>query len=79
MDRNIVAALVEMAIFLEFTGEDQLDPDASIQALEQLGATLQAAPDGVKRELVEGIALIAGNYGDAADFVSELPVNLGLV
>ena len=43
INKYVARAIVEIAIFLEFSKEDVVAPDASIQALEQLAATLQMA------------------------------------
>ena len=41
IDPHLVKAIVDIAIFLEFTTSDLLNEDASVEALEQLAAELQ--------------------------------------
>lgn len=41
VNKCVARAIVEVAIFLEFSKEDAVAPGAFIQALEQLAATLQ--------------------------------------
>lgn len=40
-DKHVVKVLADVAIFLEFTNEDLLNPDVAIEVMEQLSAKLQ--------------------------------------
>lgn len=77
----MVKAIVDLAVFLEFTDSRLLDEDVSIKAMEQLGSELQLLDDQARTELSRQIVELAHTYGDSArqKFVAELPENLGLV
>jgi hypothetical protein len=79
IDRNIVKAIVEVAVFLEFSDDDSINPDDAIQALEQLAATLQMASEEVRSSLCSSFRDISGEYkGERAEFVESLGEGLGL-
>nr|WP_249205438.1 hypothetical protein [Achromobacter sp. Marseille-Q0513] len=68
-----------MAVFLEFAGEDALNPDAAIQGLEQLASTLQKMDLESKSSLCSQFESIAIEYsGEQAEFVESLGEALGL-
>ncbi|EJL04999.1 hypothetical protein PflQ2_0678 [Pseudomonas fluorescens Q2-87] len=80
INKCVARAIAEIAIFLEFSGEDVVAPDASVQALEQLAATLQMADLKTKNALCLQFSEIATEYSDEqADFVESLGEALGLV
>ncbi|MCE9589782.1 MAG: hypothetical protein K8S99_04590 [Planctomycetes bacterium] len=41
--RTLAKALIETAVFLEFSGSDSVDPDDAVRALESIAHTLHAA------------------------------------
>lgn len=49
INHNLVKAIADIAIFLEFTNEKLLDADASIEAMEQLAMELQLMDDEDRR------------------------------
>jgi hypothetical protein len=49
VDKNLARSIIEIAIFLEYCSEDLLDPDAAIEATEQLAARLQKHQTTPKR------------------------------
>ncbi|WP_256703100.1 hypothetical protein [Burkholderia ubonensis] len=71
-------AIIDTAIFLEFSGKEILDLDVSVEFMEQLAGELQCMSEHEKSEVVACIRNLAGSYGDRADFVSGLPEKLGL-
>jgi hypothetical protein len=76
---QMARAIANIAIFLEFSSEDILDEDSSIQALEQLSGDLQAIDSRSRRELSDGLRFIASSYeGEARKFVEDLPDALGI-
>lgn len=80
INKYIVQALIEMALFLEFSGDGIIDPDAAVQALEQLSSTLQMANVETKASLCLHFENIASEYqGDKAEFVRCMGEELGLV
>jgi hypothetical protein len=79
ISRPIAQAIVEIAVFLEFSGSDIIDPDAAVQALEQLAGTLQMVDHPSRRALSDQFKAIALEYtGERAKFVESLGDALGL-
>jgi hypothetical protein len=50
--KSLAQALVETAAFIELSGEDVLDPDASVQALEYIVFSLGEASEEEKKALI---------------------------
>jgi hypothetical protein len=80
-DQHVIKAIVDLAIFLEFTGPEDLDEDAAVRAMEQLASELQCLDDQARLELSKRIKVLSTAYADAKtrEFVSSLPEALGLV
>jgi hypothetical protein len=78
MDRQIVRALVDLMIFLEFSDDEVIDADAAVAVTEQLANTLQAAGTDARADFVAGVREIADEYGAHQSFVEALPEFLGL-
>ena len=75
----LAQALAEFAVFIEFSGEDIIDPDAAAQAMEQLSASLQLADADTKKSLCSQFKNVALNYSDdKKTFLNELGESLGL-
>lgn len=80
MDKNIARAIVETAVFLEYSGDDAINPDAAVQMLEQLAATLQVTDSATKLALCMLFKEISADYSDdQAEFVENLGEVLGLI
>jgi len=80
INKHIARAIAELAIFLEFSGDDALNPDAAIQGLEQLASTLQMMDLKSKSSLCLQFKSIAADYSDEqAEFVESLGDTLGLI
>lgn len=80
VDESIAQALVELAVFLEFSADDIVNPDSAVQALEQLSATLNGADAETKASLSTHFNRISQHYtGEEAQFVRTLAEALGLV
>lgn len=76
---HLIKVIVEMAIFLEFTDEDSLCPDAAVEMMESITAELQQLAYAEKAKVIDSILEIAKTYhADEADFVKALPNTLGL-
>lgn len=79
VSESIAQALVELAVFLEFSSEDVVNPDSAVQALEQLSATLSGADAESKASLSTHFSRISQRYtGEEAQFVRTLAEALGL-
>jgi len=80
INKHVARAIVELAIFLEFSGDDALNPDAAMQGLEQLASTLQMMDLESKSSLCSQFKSIAIEYSDEqAEFVASLGEALGLI
>lgn len=78
INENLCRAILDIAIFLEFSEEGVVDADAAISAMEQLASELQKMPDHDKDSLVKCWHRLAEAYGERAQFVRDLPEALGL-
>lgn len=80
ISRHLVKAIADMAIFLEFSSEELLDADASVEAMEQLAMELRLMGDDDRNNLASQLKNLAAEYGDArkVQFVENLPESLGL-
>lgn len=80
INKHVAQAIVEVAVFLEFSGEEAINPDAAVQALEQLASTLQMSDSETKSSLCSQFENIAMEYSDEqAAFVESLGEALGLI
>lgn len=80
IDKHVAKAIVEIAVFLEFSGQEAINSDSSILMLEQLAATLQMADSAAKSCLCSTFKEISNEYAnDQAVFVENLAETLGLV
>jgi len=78
IDKHLVKAIVDIAVFLEFSPENLLDLDASVDAMEQLAAELQLMSPEAKRSFARQLNELANAYGDRSAFVEGLTEALGL-
>lgn len=70
--------IVDVSIFLEYSGENIIDSDAAIGFLEKIGNELQKMSDSERVSLSKSIRELAPQYGQRANFVMGLPSNLGI-
>lgn len=76
---QMARAIANLVMFLEFSPQDILDEDASMQALEQLAGDLKALDETSQHALSESFRSIASNYeGEDRTFVEQLPEAFGL-
>lgn len=78
MDKSLVRVVIDLSIFLEFSSEDEINEDAAVQAMEQLGYRLQTMNDSTKNEFIECVESVSVEYGERAGFVRAIPEMLGL-
>ena len=78
LDKQLARAIADVALFLEMSGDEIVDPDAAIGAMEQLAHNLQHASIEVQRDLTSHLVAIAPDYSDQKNFVAGLPDALGL-
>lgn len=80
INKHVAQAIVEVAVFLEFSGGEAINPDAAVQVLEQLASTLQMTDSETKSSLFSQFENIAMEYSDEqAEFVGSLGEALGLI
>lgn len=75
---QLVKAIVDIAVFLEFTNEKLLDADVAVAAMEQLACELQRMPTDEKAAFIRRCHDWAGRYGNKEQFVRNLPEALGI-
>jgi hypothetical protein len=79
MDERVIQTIVDVAIFFEFSENDIINPDISIQMLEQIAATLQSANEDTKKKLCVSFKKLSNNYfGKQHEFVKNLCNIFGL-
>ncbi|WP_175818886.1 hypothetical protein [Burkholderia sp. BCC0419] len=77
-NKYLARMVVDVSIFLEYSDENIIDPDASMELLEQISSELQKMTDAERASLSNSIRELAPQYGPRANFVADLPSNLGL-
>ncbi|MDW5415708.1 hypothetical protein R6242_03880 [Iodobacter sp. CM08] len=80
MDDHLVKALVDVAIFLEFSNQELLNEDLAVDMLEKLSSELQLINDDLRSELCEKIKDLSDKYEgiEKKVFVNKLPETLGI-
>ncbi|WP_456311306.1 hypothetical protein [Serratia proteamaculans] len=77
---KLVKIITNLAIFLEFTDERQLDPDLAVEMMEQMAAELQSLNDDDRKDITSIFQDISREYtGDKCEFIKELPESFGLI
>lgn len=74
----LLKCFIDTLIFLEFSDDNILDEDISINLLEQFAYNLSLMNDNDKKELAQNIGLLALEYpSEKRDFIISLPESLG--
>jgi hypothetical protein len=84
--KNLCRTIIWNACFLELSGDDVIDPDSSVRALEDMAVTLQEATVEEKAAFAatcsEEAAAMSMKHDPAsaktAEFIRGLPESLGL-
>ncbi|MBU9834719.1 hypothetical protein J1786_07810 [Rahnella sp. L72c] len=77
---KLVKIIANLAIFLEFTDEGQLDPDLAVKMMEQMAAELQSLNYDDRKNITKMFQDISREYtGDKCEFIKELPESFGLI
>jgi hypothetical protein len=80
IEDHLVKAIIDIAIFLEFTEAGLLNEDAAVGAMEQLSGELQQMDEYDQKELSQKIIALAPAHGSPhKEFIETLPEALGLV
>ena len=51
--KSLAEAIVESAAFLELSGDEVIDPDSAVQALESMSHSVRSASEQEKRALLD--------------------------
>jgi hypothetical protein len=80
INNKVFAKIVAgMCVFLEFSGDQMVNPDAAMQAMEQISAGLRELEERRRLEFISLFEEISKDYdGEIAGFVSGLGEALGL-
>ena len=79
LSSHIGKVIIDVAIFLEFSEENLVDPDVAMQAMENLANELQLMSESERLELANCFGTVATEYGEREVFVRGLAENLGLI
>ena len=70
---QVAEIIAEYAVFLELTGDEELNPDTAVKMMEALASHLQEMDKGFLRELVNAFTIIAEEYsGEAQEVVRNI-------
>jgi hypothetical protein len=69
--QNLAKAVVDVLAFLELSGDDVIDPDSAVKAMESIAATLHDASEEERAALAEA-AMSELNRQSAADATEEV-------
>lgn len=78
MEEALARVTVDIALLLEFSSSDDIDPDVAVRAMESLASVLVSMPSEDQQRLTAAIHALAGTEYRNAEFVSGLPRALGL-
>ena len=79
LSSHIGKVIIDVAIFLEFSEENLVDPDVAMQAMENLANELQLMSESERLELANCFGTVSTEYGEREVFVRGLAENLGLI
>ena len=72
-------AVADLAVFVETSDDDVLDPDAGVRLLESVAHGLQTLSDSDAAALADSLRQIADGYGSDRQLVLDLPEMLGFL
>ena len=68
--KQVAGIIAEYVVFLELTGEEELNPDTAVKMMEALAGHLAELDKGFLRELIDAFAIISAGYsGEAQEVV----------
>jgi len=76
----LILGLIDAFMFLEFSGDEEVDPDSAVRCMETISSSLHALSHTDQTELRSQMKKIADGAADEkyADFVRSLPDMIGL-
>ncbi|MEG3126733.1 hypothetical protein SC171_16975 [Pantoea cypripedii] len=76
---QLVKAIADIAIALEFTDENLINPDVAIEMQESIAGTLQSLDEVNRRDIADIFESISTRYnGEIEIYVRSLPTNYGI-
>lgn len=76
---QLVKAIADIAIALEFTDENLINPDVAIVMQEGIAGTLQSMDEVDREDIADAFVSISAFYnGEIADYVRSLPDSYGI-
>jgi hypothetical protein len=79
-DARLVKIIAGIAVFLEFTDEESLDPDVAMEMLEGIAAELQQLGDNERADVANAFNEVSKEYsGEQAAYIKDLPEAFGLI
>lgn len=76
---QIASIIAEYVVFLNFTDEDDLNPDTAVDMMESLSAHLELLDRDFLREFIDAFTVVAEEYsGDAQQLVRDIPYHFEL-
>lgn len=77
----LLRAVLDSLVFLEDSGDDIVDPDSAVRAMENIGHSLLTLSEPDRAELVSMInqLAVAEKAGPWRDFILNTPFAVGLV
>lgn len=76
---QLVRAIADIAIAIEFTDENLINPDVAIEMQESIAGTLQSLDEVNRKDIADIFESISTHYnGEIEKYVRSLPVNYGI-
>ena len=76
---QLVKAIADIAIALEFTDENLINPDVAIEMQESIAGTLQSLDEFNRKDIADIFESISTHYnGEIEKYVRSLPTNYGI-
>jgi len=71
---QVARIIANFTLFLEMTDDENLDPDAAVEMMENMAGDLENLDKAFLRELVDAFAVIAPEYsGEEQKLVRDIP------
>lgn len=76
---QLVKAIADIAIALEFTDENLINPDVAIEMQESIAGTLQSLDEVNRKDIADIFESISTQYNEEIEkYVRSLPTNYGI-
>lgn len=84
MNQLLMTIIVELCIFLEFSSDEIIDPDAAVSMMEQIAAALNQLTPGEQSEFAFFVQDLSkteqqsGGTAERVEFLMAFPETIGL-